>query len=79
MQGLSLPLLHWQADSLPSEPPGKLKDVPRCFKMSPGGRKEGTWLGPLALEDFPPHLPFLLQKVRLGLSLPYPLPRSCFF
>ena len=78
-QGSNLRLVHWQADSLPSEQPGKLKDVPRCFKTSRGGRKEGAWLRPLALEDFPPGLPFLVQKAGLGLRLPYPFPRSCFF
>ena len=73
MQESNLLLLRRHADSLPSEPSGKLKDVPRCLKMSPGGRKEVACLRPLALEDLPPHLPFLLRKAGLAsVSLPLP-------
>ena len=57
-QGLNLGLLHWQADSLPSEPPGKPqimksninlagKEIDFLIKFIPGGpgsRGQEIWL-----------------------------------
>ena len=33
-QGLNLGLLHWQVDSLPSEPPGKPQNIPELLTLA---------------------------------------------
>ena len=50
-QGLNLRLLHWQVDSLPTEPPGRPQSGIDYIKMSPSQNIQVEGSGAFFLED----------------------------